>query len=158
MKVIILAGLLTATQITAAEAPAPVAPESAADGPDKAMLEKAFDGAMTCSALAAMRAHEVDEGERWRWENRSFAFGMLAARFWGTATDQAMSMESLDKALNKYAGQLTDMNPEEVEPFRTSCAGKFADIDELCNANPCPHNGPPGETSGDDQAPDAPAG
>lgn len=119
------------------------APQAQEATPDKDTLRQAFDGAMTCSALAAITADKVAANERWLWENRSFAFGKLAAQFWQQATDEPPTGEKMNEALNRYAGTLIELPPEKVEPYETSCNGKHADIDKLCEVNSCVHDGPP---------------
>ncbi len=120
-----------------------VTPLHAQDAAQPDLLQQAFDGAMTCSAVAALGAEEVADAERWRWDNRSFAFGMLAARFWNDATGEPMSAEQLDQTLNRYAQALIGMEPDQRAMFENGCAGKYADVDKLCEENPCLHSGPP---------------
>ncbi len=139
MKRLLLAALVIAHGPLYAEQPAAVPPTDA----NKALLQQAFDGAMTCSAITAINADNAGPEQRWRWENRSFAFGMLAARFWNDATGQPMTAEVLDAALNDYAGKIVAMTPDALAPYDTSCAGKYADMDKLCESNPCLHSGPP---------------
>ena len=122
-----------------------IAQEQAPQIADRATLEQAFDGAMTCSALTAIRASRSPASEAWLWENRSFAFGMLGARFWYSATENALPAAELDKMLNKYADRIDQMPPEQIEPFELGCEAKYADIDKLCEENSCPNTGPPAE-------------
>ncbi|MGR8920846.1 MAG: hypothetical protein ACU85V_14620 [Gammaproteobacteria bacterium] len=120
------------------------APLAAAEAPDaRQQLRQAFDGAMTCAAITAIEAEKLPPETRWEWDNRSFAFGMLAARFWNDATDNPMSAQDLDNALNKYAGHIVTMTEADLLPFRDSCAQKYADMDKLCKENGCLHAGPP---------------
>jgi len=100
---------------------APLAQEPPAD---KDTLRQAFDGAMT-------------------WENRSYAFGKLAAQFWQQATDTPPTGEKMNEALNRYAGSLLGMEAEKVAEYDTACRERHADIDKLCEANTCIHAGPP---------------
>lgn len=144
----------------AAPSPAPAAPAAegapataAPPGFDRKALEEAFDGAMTCSALTAIKAHEAKEDEAWRWGNRSFAFGMLAVRFYTEATQQPLPREEIDKILTEYANALMAMKAEQRQPFEEGCGRKYADMDRLCEANKCPLAAP-GSTA---EAPAAPA-
>lgn len=128
-----------------------------AQQPDRGdLLRQAFDGAMTCSAVAAIKADEVAPDERWRWENRSFAFGMLATQFWTEARGQAMPAEELTKALNTYASALLEMVPLSRAGFEANCESRYADMDTVCESNPCPHKPPPaGDAASGDSASDA---
>lgn len=119
----------------------PLAAEQTAADPDA--LKRAFDGAMTCSAVAAVGADTVPQAERWRWDNRSFAFGMLAARFWNDATGEPMTGEQLNDALNRYAEALLEMPADQRAGFEIGCEAKYPDVDKLCESNPCIHAGPP---------------
>lgn len=140
IAVVMAACACVAASASAEEAPAaPVAPAA-----DKKSLQQAFDGAMTCSALAAIQAETLPLDERWVWDNRSFAFGMLAVRFWNDASDEKMTGKKLDEALNFYAGRLSEMPQELKTGFTESCQQKHADIDKLCEINKCIHDGPPG--------------
>lgn len=151
MKTILFALLMAALSVVSttaqSEDKAAADPSSANAGagdlnnPD--MLKQAFDGAMTCAAVTAIIATETPNGERWRWDNRSFAFGMLAARFWQNATQEQMTMKLLDQALNQYAGRIADMEAPQREGYETSCSAKYADVDKLCEINECLHKGPP---------------
>ena len=119
-------------------------PLAAQEVPDaRAQLEQAFDGAMTCAAITAIQAEAEPPETRWQWDNRSFAFGKLAARFWNDATENPMSAKDLDNALNKYAGHIVTMAEADLLPFRDACASKYEDMDKLCQANGCLHAGPP---------------
>lgn len=134
----------------AASTPAPVtnaAPAAGAnhgqsEAPSKEALQQAFDGAMTCSALSALISKTAKADEVWRWKNRSFAFGMLAANFYLSATQNKLSGEDMDNALTSYANSLQGMSPTEREPFDTGCARKYAQIDKLCEVNNCPNAAP----------------
>lgn len=106
------------------------------------MLKQAFDGAMTCSALSAVNSQRVADAEEWKWRNRSFAFGMLAARFLGDATNKPVTAESLDEALNQYIQALEEMKPDQVAHFETICQAKYAEVDKLCEENGCPNADP----------------
>ena len=119
---------------------APLAQEPPAD---KDTLRQAFDGAMTCSALAAIEADKAAADSRWQWENGSYAFGKLAAQFWQQATDTPPTGEKMNEALNRYAGSLLGMEAEKVAEYDTACRERHADIDKLCEANTCIHAGPP---------------
>lgn len=121
--------------------------------PSAEMLRQAFDGAMTCSAVAAITADKAGPDVRWKWENRSFAFGMLAARFWHEASGEPITAEAMDKVLNQYAGTMLEMVPHAYIEFETSCAGKLADIDQLCEVNTCVHDGPPDAAQAQEAAP-----
>lgn len=110
--------------------------------PTKASLEQAFDGAMTCSALAAVKALQAGKDEAWRWQNRAFVFGMLAARFYGNATKDPISNEDMDNMLTEYANSLSTMPAAQREPFETGCARKYPQMDQLCEINKCPHAAP----------------
>lgn len=115
----------------AEDAPAP------ADNERQAQLEQAFDGAMTCSALTAIKADKHEGHEHERWANRSFAFGMLAVRFYTDLTERALSNDELNNALNQYADALITMTEEEIAPFETGCGNKYPDMDQLCVENDC---------------------
>jgi hypothetical protein len=110
--------------------------------PSKEALQQAFDGAMTCSALSAIISQSAKPDDAWRWKNRSFAFGMLAANFYVNATQVKLSNEELDNALTSYANSLQAMSPKDREPFDTGCARKYAQIDKLCEVNHCPNAAP----------------
>lgn len=148
---------LSMTEASAAEpAPAPPAESTAPAGTaapaageavkqefDKAQYEQAFDGAMTCSALTAVVAQKAPPAEAWRWGNRSFAFGMLAVRFYTEANKEPLKNEELDGILTQYANALNSMPDAERKQFDEGCARKYADIDKLCEMNDCPRK-PPG--------------
>ena len=119
------------------------APQAQQATPDKDTLRQAFDGAMTCSALAAITADKVAANERWLWENRSFAFGKLAAQIWQQATDEPPTGEKMNEALNRYASTLIELPPEKVGAYETSCKGKHPNMDKLCEVHSCIHDGPP---------------
>ncbi len=110
--------------------------------PSKEALQQAFDGAMTCSALSALISQTAKADEVWRWKNRSFAFGMLAANFYVNATQDKLSNEDMDNMLTQYANSLQGMKPTDREPFDTGCARKYAQIDKLCEVNQCPNSAP----------------
>ena len=110
--------------------------------PSKEALQQAFDGAMTCSALAAIISKTTKADEVWRWKNRSFAFGMLAKNFYHSATQNDLSGEDMDNALTSYANSLQSMAAKDREPFDTGCARKYAQIDKLCEVNHCPNSAP----------------
>ena len=145
---------LAVGQALAAEPAAPSTPPAASGSaapagehgqsqpPSKEALQQAFDGAMTCSALSALIAKTAKPDEVWRWKNRSFAFGMLAANFYVNATQNKLSNEDMDNALTSYANSLQGMSPTEREPFDTGCARKYAQIDKLCEVNQCPNAAP----------------
>jgi len=103
----------------------------------RTMLKRAFDGAMTCSALTAMEADRALGDMQQTWANRSFAFGMLAVRFYTDLSGGGMSNEEMNEALNQYADALMSMNEEQVAPFRQGCEAKYANVDELCEQNDC---------------------
>lgn len=126
----------------------PLAAQAPQDPRDPAVLQQAFDGAMTCAAVTAVKADEVAQAERWLWENRSFAFGMLAAQFFSQARSEAMTGEQLDDALNKYANALLEMAPADRAGFETSCGSKYPGMDDLCKQNRCIHEGPPADAAG----------
>ena len=126
-------------------APVEASPKSAAGpevAPTQVALQEAFDGAMTCSALAALKAQDAGPDQRWQWGNRSFAFGMVAARFHSDLTKRPASNEELDDLLSTYANSLAGMPAAKREPFETGCARKYALMDQLCEVNPCPHKPP----------------
>lgn len=141
-----------------AAAPAPAAPTNATPAPSsvapaeseaspsavptKEALQQAFDGAMTCSALSALNGQQAGKDEVWRWKNRSFAFGMLAAHFYVDATKDKLSNEDMDNMLTEYANSLSAMKPKDREPFDTGCARKYAQVDKLCEVNSCPNAAP----------------
>jgi hypothetical protein len=137
------------TPPSASSSPAAEAEHGQSQPPSKEALQQAFDGAMTCSALSALLAKTAKPDEAWRWKNRSFAFGMLAANFYVNATQKKLSNEDMDNALTSYANSLQGMSPAEREPFDTGCARKYAQMDKLCEVNECPHSAP--------AAPDFPA-
>jgi len=110
--------------------------------PSKEALQQAFDGAMTCSALSAIISQTAKADEAWRWKNRSFAFGMLAANFYVNATQEKLSNDDMDNMLTQYANSLQGMSPTDREPFDTGCARKYAQIDKLCEVNQCPNSAP----------------
>lgn len=123
-------------------AAAPITPEQ------ETLLKQAFDGAMTCSALTALKGDQVMGEAQQQWVNRSFAFGMLAVRFYTDLKSEPLSNDELNNALNQYADALTAMSEEELAPFETGCGNKYADMDRLCEENDCvfPRKGaPPGE-------------
>ena len=123
-------------------APTTGAANGQSETPSKEALQQAFDGAMTCSALSALIAQTVKADEVWRWKNRSFAFGMLAANFYVNATQDKLSNEDMDNMLTQYANSLQGMTPQNREPFDTGCARKYAQIDKLCEVNECPNSAP----------------
>ena len=110
--------------------------------PSKEALQQAFDGAMTCSALSALISQTAKADEVWRWKNRSFAFGMLAANFYVNATQDKLSNEDMDNMLTQYANSLQGMASKDREPFDIGCAKKYAQIDKLCEVNQCPNSAP----------------
>ena len=71
-----------------------------------------------------------------------FAFGMLAANFYVSATQAKLTDEDMNNALTSYANSLQGMSPAEREPFDTGCARKYAQIDKLCEVNQCPNSAP----------------
>ena len=103
----------------------------------RTLLKRAFDGAMTCSALTAMEADQALGDMQQTWANRSFAFGMLAVRFYTDLSGGAMSNDEMNEALNQYADALTSMSAEQIAPFREGCEAKYANVDELCEQNDC---------------------
>lgn len=103
----------------------------------RTMLKRAFDGAMTCSALTAMEADRALGDMQQTWANRSFAFGMLAVRFYTDLSGGGMSNDEMNEALNQYADALTAMSEEQIAPFREGCEAKYANVDELCEQNDC---------------------
>ncbi|MEX2480005.1 MAG: hypothetical protein WD928_03990 [Gammaproteobacteria bacterium] len=115
----------------AEEAPSPAGNER------QAQLKQAFDGAMTCSALTAIKADKHEGNEHELWANRSFAFGMLAVRFYTDLTERGLSNDELNNALNQYADALITMTDEEIAPFETGCGNKYPDMDQLCVDNDC---------------------
>jgi hypothetical protein len=127
----------TAAAIEPAVPGAPIADAPAVE-PNRAAFEEAFDGAMTCSALTALRAQSAPAGEAAQWNNRSFAFGMLAARFYTEARQQPITHEQMNNILTEYANTLASMPVDQREPFELGCARKYADADKLCELNQCP--------------------
>lgn len=115
------------------DAAAPAAPANE----QRELLKQAFDGAMTCSALTAIKADQATGTDQQSWANRSFAFGMLAVRFYTDITAAPLSNDELNEALNQYADALLAMSPEQTAPFETGCANKYADMDRLCAENEC---------------------
>ena len=105
-------------------------------------LQQAFDGAMTCSALSALKAQETGKDESWLWGNRAFAFGMLAAQFYSNQTSKPVANEQMDEFLTTYANALAAMPAAQREPFETGCRRKYAAMDHMCESNPCPHKPP----------------
>ena len=138
MKSFVLLALLVVVGYATAQ-------ETAPTEADPNMLKQALDGAMTCSALTAIKASQLPVSEAWQWENRSFAFGMLAARFWYSLFDNPMTSEQLDEMLNKYADRIDELSPDTIAPFEIGCRAKYEDIDALCEQNTCPNAGPPRE-------------
>ncbi len=59
------------------------------------------------------------------------------------ATDAFHCSATAAGAMNDYAGKIVAMTPDALAPYDTSCAGKYADMDKLCESNPCLHSGPP---------------
>lgn len=148
----------------AAESPAAApaarpAAEASAEGEAKApphnqkALEQAFDGAMTCAALTAIKANDEPPATAWEWGNRSFAFAMLAVRFYTDATQKPLPHEEINNMLTEYANALIAMPEPERQPFEEGCGRKYADMDRLCAANACPHQAP--GTEGDAPTPAA---
>lgn len=123
-------------------APTTGAANGQSETPSKEALRQAFDGAMTCSALSALISQTVKADEVWRWKNRSFAFGMLAANFYVNATQDKLSNEDMDNMLTQYANSLQGMTAQDREPFDTGCARKYAQVDKLCEVNDCPNSAP----------------
>lgn len=117
-------------------------PAGPAVAPTTAALQQAFDGAMTCSALSAIKARDVGAEDHWRWGNRAFAFGMLAARFYTDQIKKPVTNEEMDNFLTTYANALGAMPPAQREPFETGCARKYTMTDRMCETNPCPHKAP----------------
>lgn len=132
----------SASPATTSAAPATGAANGQSETPSKEALQQAFDGAMTCSALSALISQTTKADEVWRWKNRSFAFGMLAANFYVNATEDKLSNEDMDNMLTQYANSLQGMTLEDREPFDTGCARKYAQIDKLCDVNDCPNSAP----------------
>lgn len=102
-------------------------------------LKQAFDGAMTCAALAAIKSDAALGDEQKIWGNRSFAFGMFAAQVYYNLTQKPLSGEELGQAVNQYADGLAVMVEEELEPFEQGCSAKYEFADELCRQNACPY-------------------
>ncbi|MEQ8660305.1 MAG: hypothetical protein RLW62_05775 [Gammaproteobacteria bacterium] len=119
--------LLAAPLLTAQEA----TPEM------RTQLKQAFDGAMTCSALTAMEADKALGDMQQTWANRSFAFGMLAVRFYTDLSGEPLRNEDMNTALNEYADALLAMSEEQLAPFRSGCAEKYPRVDALCEENDC---------------------
>jgi hypothetical protein len=119
-------------------------------------LQQAFDGAMTCSALTAVKSSQAGPDEAWRWGNRSFAFGMLAVHFYTDATKTQLAQEEVNNILTEYANTLVAMSPEERQPFEEGCARKYPDMDRLCELNACPRS-PPGADAAPSTAPAEPS-
>ncbi len=133
-----------------AKGPAPAPGDAAKPEVDKAQYEQAFDGAMTCSALTAIAAQKAPPAEAWRWGNRSFAFGMLAVRFYTESHKEPLKNEDLDGILTQYANALNAMPEAERKQFDEGCGRKYADIDKLCEVNDCPRK-PPGAAKSSDE-------
>lgn len=131
MKRLPVAALLLVCDATSAQAP-----------PDRDAYAQAFDGAMTCAALTARKAEAAADENAWRWVNRSFAFGMMAAKFYVDARQQALPNEELKAMREKYALALDELSEEQRRPFEQNCAGKYADMDALCEASGCVHDAP----------------
>lgn len=134
---------LVASSVLAAEPAAEAPAAGAATKYDKAQLLQAFDGAMTCSAVTALAAEKTPPAEAWLWGNRSFAFGMLAVRFYTEANKKQITSEELNNILTEYANRLNTMPAADFKPFDEGCARKYPDIDKLCEQNKCPRQ-PPG--------------
>ena len=117
-----------------------VAAVAQAQDPDRAALAQAFDGAMTCAALTALKADRAESVKAWQWGNRSFAFGMLAVRFYTEARQEPLTNEELNEALNGYVDAFEAMPAQQQAQFEKGCAGKYAVVDELCVENACPHS------------------
>lgn len=115
------------------------APPAHAQAPDAQAFAQAFDGAMTCAALTALHAEAASDDSAWRWVNRSFAFGMIAVKFYIDARREALSNDDLKAMREKYAVALRDLTPEQRVPFEENCAAKYADMDALCEQNGCVH-------------------
>jgi len=115
----------------------PTAPAAAPEPDQRTVLKQAFDGAMTCSALTAIKGDQIGGEAQQQWVNRSFAFGMLAVRFYTDLTSEPLSNDELNNALNQYADALTAMSEEELAPFEAGCGNKYADMDRLCDENDC---------------------
>lgn len=146
---LLLAALLAASPTLLAEA--------SADGDEanaRTQLKQAFDGAMTCSALTALEADQAIGDMQQTWANRSFAFGMLAIRFYADLTGEPLRNEDMNEALNQYVDALVAMSDAQIAPFREGCAAKYAGVDALCEQNDCvfprraggPPAGQPAET------------
>ena len=129
----------------AVPAQAPAAGEESVQSGQRNLLKQAFDGAMTCSALTALKADAAAGEAQQLWANRSFAFGMLAVRFYTDLTHEPLSNDELNDALNQYADAMTLMVEEELAPFEAGCGAKYADMDRLCAENGCVYPGA-GET------------
>ena len=110
-------------------------------------LVQAFDGAMTCSAVAAVKAEEPHTEDKQLWANRAFAFGMMATRFFVDAKGEGLSHEQLNNYLNDYAHALLNLPAMEQAGFEEGCAQRYAEMDKFCEANPCAF-APPSEESG----------
>ncbi len=106
---------------------------------DPTAMAQAFDGALTCAALTANKTDDAADAQAWQWVDRSFAFGMLAAKFYVDARREALSNEDLKAMRAQYATALREMTPEQREPFEQGCAEKYADVDALCAHNGCVH-------------------
>lgn len=146
-RVLALLLALSAGGVFAAEppqSPADGAAVSEAPGvaPTKDALKQGFDGAMTCSAVCALAAQGASRDTAWLWQNRSFAFGMLAAQFYSQATNGEVSREDLDSMLTEYANALQSMSPQARKPFDDGCARKYGAVDQLCKENGCPNSAP----------------
>jgi hypothetical protein len=133
--------LLTAPCVTA-ETPEQPERQPYEQVPNMLELARAFDGAMTCAALTYIKADDINDENAWRWANRSFAFGMLAAKFFTDAQHGAVSADDLNGMRAEYTAAFTAMTPAERAPFEESCAGKYADMDRLCEENTCVHTPP----------------
>jgi hypothetical protein len=120
-----------------------VAQEATPD--QRTQLKQAFDGAMTCSALTAMEADQALGDMQQTWANRSFAFGMLAVRFYTDLTGEPLRNEDMNDALNQYADALLAMSEAQITPFREGCAAKYASVDRLCEENDCVFPRQPGD-------------
>jgi hypothetical protein len=120
-----------------------------AQQPNAQQYLEAFDGALTCSALSYLNTKGMSEDEAWMWANRSFAFGMLAVKFYIDATGDGIPAEKIREMRDQYVKVLEGLSTEKITPFVQVCAQKFAEVDALCREQACLHLPPAAETPGD---------
>jgi hypothetical protein len=106
---------------------------------DREQLKQAFDGAMTCAAIAQLWAEQKPRPEKQQWENRSYAFSMFALQYYTQATGKPVTMKELGGMLTEYFNAMLSWSMLDMEPYETGCREKYGLMDQMCAANGCLH-------------------